>query len=347
MSAIRPAEIALFHALNAAGPAALEPVMHALSWLGHYARAPVYATGLMLIAVAFRRYGRQAAAQASAAAAYTLLIGFAIAVPLTAALKQSFAQSRPAAVLEHARVLAAADSQFSFPSGHAMFVGLVAASVWPALGAWGRAAVALFAAAVAVSRVWLGAHFPSDVAIGLLLGVGAGVCAGWLLRRWRSDKSVALAFGLALLVLVLDAGTKTLVASGLGLDERLGLTEFLNIVNWRNTGAAFGLWSDVGGWQRPIVIVVALALSVWLIREIVKADNGLVYRLGYSSILGGALANVFDRSFRGAVVDWLDFHWRAQHWPAFNVADVAITAGIGVLVLRAIVQRKQPLRDAS
>lgn len=324
-------DVGLLRAVNGAGPEVLEPVMLALSWLGDYWRLPLYVAGLAAIALVLRRRGERAAARVSVMTAGVLVIAFAIAAPLTAALKQAFALARPAE-LEGVRVFTTADSEFSFPSGHAVFAGLLLASLWPVLPRWGRFAAVLFALGVAVSRVWLGAHFPSDVGAGLLIGIVVGAWTVWVAGRWRSDKAAALAFGLATLVFALDAGSKTAIAAALQVGERIHMTEFFNIVYWRNTGAAFSFLHDAGGWHRTFFILLALAISAWLIRELLKRDVPLALKLGYGSVLGGALGNVFDRVFRGAVVDWLDFHWAGHHWPAFNAADAAIAVGAIIIV---------------
>ncbi len=334
------ADIELLRTLNAAGSEALEPVMLALSWLGDYWRLPLYAAGLLAIALVIRRRDERAGARPSMMAAGNLVIAFAIAAPLTAALKQAFAVARPAA-LEGVRVFTAADSEFSFPSGHAVFTGVLVASLWPVLPRWGRFIAVLFALGVAVSRVWLGAHFPSDVGAGLLIGIVAGAWTGWVAGRWRADRGAALAFGLATLVLALDAGSKTTIAATVQLGERIQIAEFFNIVHWRNTGAAFSFLRDAGGWQRAFFILLALAISAWLIQEILKRDVPLALKLGYGSVLGGALGNVFDRLFRGAVVDWLDFHWVGYSWPAFNAADVAISLG-AIIIVAATFRRAPP-----
>ena len=339
------ADIDLLRAVNGAGPELLEPVMLALSWLGDYWRLPLYAACLAAIALVIQRRGQRAAARVVMMTAGILAVAFAVAAPLTAALKQAFALARPQVVLESVRVFAAADSEFSFPSGHAVFTGVLAASLWPMLPGWGRFSAALLAIGVAASRVWLGAHFPSDVAVGLLIGIVVGAWTGWMVCRWRSDKATALAFGLATLVFALDAGSKTVIAAAMQLGERIHMTEFFNIVYWRNTGAAFSFLHDAGGWQRGFFILLALVISAWLVRELLKRDIPLALKLGYGSVLGGALGNVFDRLFRGAVVDWLDFHWADNHWPAFNAADTAIT--VGVIVLVAATFRRAPCETPS
>lgn len=334
------ADIALLRAINVSGSEALEPLMLAFSWLGHYWRLPLYAAGLLASALVIRRRGERAGVWPSMMAAGNLVIAFAIAAPLTAALKYAFARPRPAA-LEGVCVFTAADSAFFFPSGHAVFTGVLVASLWPVLPRWGRFVAVLFALGVAVSRVWLGAHFPSDVGAGLLIGIVVGAWTGWVADRWRADSGAALAFGLATLVLALDAGSKTTIAATVQLGERVHMTESYNVVYWRNTGAAFSFLHDASGWQRVFFILLALAISVWLIQEIRKRDIPLALRLGYGAVLGGALGNMFDRLFRDAVVDWLDFHWAGYSWPAFNAADVAIFLG-AIIIVAATFRRAPP-----
>lgn len=79
-----------------------------------------------------------------------------------------------------------------------------------------------------------------------------------------------------------------------------------------------------------------LAVSVWLVREIGARGTDCPLRMGYGLILGGALGNVIDRLFRGAVVDWLDFYWRSYHWPAFNLADSAIVGGVALVLIHGL-----------
>lgn len=103
----------------------------------------------------------------------------------------------------------------------------------------------------------------------------------------------------------------------------------------RNNGAAFSLLADAGGWQRYFFIVLALGASAWLMRTL-RQGLPIFEAAGFSLILGGALGNVVDRILRGAVVDFLDFYWRGMHWPAFNLADVAISLGVICLITAAM-----------
>jgi signal peptidase II len=139
---------------------------------------------------------------------------------------------------------------------------------------------------------------------------------------------------LAATVIVLDRLTKAMVEARFQYAERLPVIDgFFDLVLVYNTGAAFSFLSDAGGWQRPFFIVVAIAASaliLWLLRRH-AAERW--FALGLALILGGALGNLYDRIALGHVVDFLLFHFRGWHYPAFNVADSAITVGAVILVL--------------
>lgn len=183
---MRPeADIFAFLAVNAAGPALLEPLMQALSWLGDYWRIPLYCALLLAIALLRRRQGDAPAARRWLLAALGLALGLPVSASLTAGLKEAFAAPRPAALFgpDAVQVLGQADSEYAFPSGHAASVALLAASLWPILPVWGRAVAIVLALAVGASRIWLGMHFPSDVLAGLAIGVAVAVASGFLVRR--------------------------------------------------------------------------------------------------------------------------------------------------------------------
>lgn len=138
--------------------------------------------------------------------------------------------------------------------------------------------------------------------------------------------------GLSGLVIVLDQLTKLWILAVLKSGERTELTPFFNLVLVFNPGAAFSFLSDAGGWQRGFFIALALAASGWLVWLIRRHAAERLLPLAASLILGGALGNVIDRIRFGAVVDFLDAHAAGWHWPAFNVADSAISAGVVLLV---------------
>ncbi len=104
-----------------------------------------------------------------------------------------------------------------------------------------------------------------------------------------------------------------------------------NLVHIKNEGAAFSILSEAGGWQKAFFITIASIISCWLAWSL-RQRPFRIPAVGYALILGGALANASDRLFRGAVLDFLDLHWRGVHWPAFNVADVAIVVGVCFLL---------------
>jgi signal peptidase II len=144
--------------------------------------------------------------------------------------------------------------------------------------------------------------------------------------------SVRGAIVIALAVLLADIATKSAIVAFIPLRVYHPLTPWFNLGHWLNPGAAFSFLAQAGGWQRGFFIALGLVASVFLCWLISRPHTGALERVGYAGILGGALGNVVDRVFRGAVVDWLDFHWNDWHWPAFNVADIAICVGAACLV---------------
>ncbi len=142
---------------------------------------------------------------------------------------------------------------------------------------------------------------------------------------------------IAVVVLVFDQLTKFIVADYLMQHGEIYLTPFLNLVLVHNTGAAFGFLSSAGGWQNVFFIVAAVAASgfiLWMIWRLSAEDKLLA--TGLMLVLGGALGNLIDRLIHGYVVDFIDFYYRTWHWPAFNVADSAITIGAVMLVVDAL-----------
>ncbi len=119
---------------------------------------------------------------------------------------------------------------------------------------------------------------------------------------------------------------------------------FFNLVLVYNKGAAFSFLSNASGWQRELFITIALIASAWIIYLLRKYPREVLFCCALSLILGGAIGNVIDRVLYGAVVDFLDFHAFGWHWPAFNLADSAITCGAVLLIWESLRPRKtQPL----
>ena len=145
----------------------------------------------------------------------------------------------------------------------------------------------------------------------------------------------------SLLVLALDLWTKSLAETQLSLYQRIEVLPFFNITLAYNSGAAFSFLADAGGWQRWFFTAIALVASVVIVGWLLKLKGERLVALGLALILGGALGNLWDRVTLGHVVDFLDFHWAGYHFPAFNLADSAITVGAVLLILDMFVSKKQ------
>lgn len=142
--------------------------------------------------------------------------------------------------------------------------------------------------------------------------------------------------GLSGLVIVLDQITKLAVLDRLMLGEAVPYTDFFQLVLVYNPGAAFSFLADQPGWQKWFFAALALVISAWLIGLIRKHANEALQPLAFSMIVGGALGNVIDRFAYGAVVDFLYFHIGEHGWPAFNLADSAITLGVILMIISQI-----------
>ncbi len=149
-----------------------------------------------------------------------------------------------------------------------------------------------------------------------------------------------LGLGIAAGVLLLDQIVKTLVVGFFdGRPGGIEVTPFFNFVMVWNRGVSFGI---LGGGALPPWLLAAVAggvavgLAIWLARV---AERRLA--IGIGLLIGGALGNVADRLRFGAVADYLDFHWGPRHWPAFNLADVAITLGVAVLIIDSLLNRSE------
>ena len=136
----------------------------------------------------------------------------------------------------------------------------------------------------------------------------------------------------ALLVVLLDQLTKYWVSASFSFGEVRAYTGFFNLVLTYNTGAAFSFLAGAGGWQRSFFIGIALIAAAVISVLLVRHAGEKLFCFSLSLILGGAVGNVLDRIVLGHVVDFLDFHAAGWHWPAFNLADSAITVGAVLLV---------------
>ena len=140
---------------------------------------------------------------------------------------------------------------------------------------------------------------------------------------------------LSLAIASADLAMKSAVTGSLPVGTVIPFTPFFNLVHFWNTGAAFSFLADAGGWQRYFFIVIALVVSI-VLALILRKRRAKSEALGYSLILGGAVGNLIDRAFRGHVIDYLDFYWLSWHWPAFNLADIAIVGGAAMLILSSL-----------
>ena len=137
---------------------------------------------------------------------------------------------------------------------------------------------------------------------------------------------------LAGIVILLDQLTKWIALGALRPGETRYVAPFWNWVLTFNPGAAFSFLADAGGWQRWFFTVVSLAVSAWIVTLLRQHSSEFRLSLALTLVLGGALGNVIDRIRFGAVVDFIQWHAAGYYWPAFNVADSAITLGAGLLL---------------
>ena len=137
----------------------------------------------------------------------------------------------------------------------------------------------------------------------------------------------------AVVIIGVDQITKQLILSHYQYGDWTPITSFFNIVRAHNTGAAFSFLADAGGWQRWLFTGIAVVVAVFIVWQLRAHPGQRLFAFALSSILGGAIGNVVDRLQHGYVVDFLDFHLRGWHFPAFNVADCAISVGAACLIL--------------
>ncbi len=148
---------------------------------------------------------------------------------------------------------------------------------------------------------------------------------------------------LSFFVVILDQATKALVIGTVKMADSIALLPILDIVYLENTGAAFSILAQASGWQRwffiALAVGVSLSLMIWLRR--IRADQTIL-AIGLSLVLGGALGNVIDRVMHGYVVDFIYFNWRTWDFPAFNIADTAISIGAACLLIDAFLEGHHP-----
>ncbi|MES9944267.1 signal peptidase II [Candidatus Thiodiazotropha sp. CDECU1] len=147
---------------------------------------------------------------------------------------------------------------------------------------------------------------------------------------------------LSLVVVVLDQVTKQIAESSLTLYESVRVLPIFDLTLLYNKGAAFSFLSNQGGWQRWFFIVLAIGVCGVLVGWIwrLKRDEQWI-AVALSLIIGGAIGNVIDRILFGQVIDFLHFHYQQHYFPAFNVADSAITLGVIIMLYDALILAKK------
>jgi len=151
-----------------------------------------------------------------------------------------------------------------------------------------------------------------------------GGAAGFKLLHWLA---------LALVLVLVDQITKVLIAGLYELGEGTPITSFFNIVRVHNTGAAFSFLADAGGWQRWLFTGLSAGASIFIVYLLHSHSGQRLFCFALTCVLGGAVGNLIDRVVYGYVIDFLDFYAAGWHFPAFNVADSAITLGAACLIL--------------
>ena len=161
----------------------------------------------------------------------------------------------------------------------------------------------------------------------------------------KKSKPFAMWLVLAAVLVALDQLTKAWIISTFATGGGVVVTDFFNIVRVHNYGAAFSFLATEGGWQRWFFTGIAVATVVWIIWMLKSQGGQTLFAFALSCIMGGAIGNVLDRLMHGYVVDFLDFHWQwltpvfyQGHFPAFNVADAAITIGAISLIADEIIR---------
>lgn len=153
----------------------------------------------------------------------------------------------------------------------------------------------------------------------------------------------------SVVVIAADQVTKLAVVENLTLYQRIPLLPVLDLVRLHNTGAAFSFLADAGGWQKWLFTGVAIVVSIailWWIMTLPRKGRAIL-AFGLALVLGGAIGNVIDRTLYGYVVDFILFHYEAWSYPAFNVADSAITVGVIFILYDGVILERRRARAAT
>jgi len=159
----------------------------------------------------------------------------------------------------------------------------------------------------------------------------------WLVQRTHP----AAWLWLSVAVILLDQATKFLVTRFLDLYERVEVLPVLDFTLLHNTGAAFSILAGASGWQRGFFITLGCLVSVGLVAWLWRVPRGeRLLPIALALIVGGAIGNVIDRATHGYVIDFIHAHWGGAYFPAFNIADSAITIGAALLMLDAFREKR-------
>jgi signal peptidase II len=161
----------------------------------------------------------------------------------------------------------------------------------------------------------------------------------------RTKRSLMILLVAAASAALLDQATKWLIVEFVMQPPRkIEVTSFLNVVLGFNRGVSFGMFGDSMADRQNVLIVfnslIVAALLAWAWRTELEGE-----RIGFGLVSGGAIGNILDRWRQGGVTDFIDFHWNGWHWPAFNVADIAITSGVAVVFAATLFGSREPARS--
>ena len=162
-------------------------------------------------------------------------------------------------------------------------------------------------------------------------------------RLMTGRAALALWLGAAAVVALLDQVTKKLVMAALQPGDSIPIAPFTNLVLWFNQGAAFSFLADGTGWQRLLLIGIAVGAVVLIVWLLARHRAERLFCGGLALVLGGAIGNLWDRILHGHVVDFVLLHAGGYYWPAFNLADSAITIGAAVIIIDGFRQRHRAM----
>ena len=149
----------------------------------------------------------------------------------------------------------------------------------------------------------------------------------------NSGSSLLPWLSVAAIVVLIDQVTKYMIVDRMALNDSHSITPFFNIVRWHNTGAAFSFLHDAAGWQRWFFVVLGIVAALFIVWMLSRHGAQRLFASALALILGGAIGNVIDRLWHGHVVDFIQVHYQRSYFPAFNIADSAITVGAILLIL--------------